>query len=86
MVQIADKFDQLLGIYEPKADGESAAIAAANVVAKVVRDTAMRDFADQHPGYGFERNCGYGVPEHRPALVELGPCRIHHLSFAGVGT
>jgi ribonuclease HII len=69
----------------PGADGKSAAVAAASVVAKVLRDCAMRALSEQHPGYGFERNCGYGTPEHRSALAELGPCRIHRLSYAGVG-
>jgi ribonuclease HII len=69
----------------PKADGKSAAVAAASVVAKVLRDEAMRALSEQHPAYGFERNCGYGTPEHRCALAEFGPCRIHRLSYAGVG-
>jgi ribonuclease HII len=69
----------------PRADGKSAAVAAASVVAKVLRDGAMRALSEQHPGYGFERNFGYGTPEHRSALAERGPCRIHRLSYAGVG-
>ena len=69
----------------PRADGKSAAVAAASVVAKVLRDSAMRALSHQHAGYGFERNCGYGTPEHRTALAELGPCRVHRLSYAGVG-
>ena len=68
----------------PRADGASAAVAAASVVAKVLRDGAMRALACEHAGYGFERNCGYGTPEHRLALAELGPCRVHRLSYAGV--
>jgi ribonuclease HII len=68
----------------PRADGKSAAVAAASIVAKVLRDGAMRALADEHTGYGFERNCGYGTPEHRLALSELGPCRVHRLSYAGV--
>jgi ribonuclease HII len=55
------------------------------VVAKVVRDDAMRALSECHAGYGFERNRGYGTPDHRNALVELGPCRVHRLSYAGVG-
>ena len=70
----------------PRADGKSAAVAAASVVAKVLRDGAMRALAREHAGYGFERNCGYGTPEHRGALAQLGPCRVHRLSYAGVGT
>jgi ribonuclease HII len=69
----------------PRADAKSAAVAAASVVAKVVRDDAMRALSEHHAGYGFERNRGYGTAEHRNALVELGPCRVHRLSYAGVG-
>ena len=68
----------------PKADGKSAAVAAASVVAKVLRDHAMRALADEHPGYGFERNRGYGTLEHRRVLGEYGPCRVHRLSYSGV--
>jgi ribonuclease HII len=63
----------------------SAAVAAASVVAKVLRDDAMRALSETHNGYGFGRNRGYGTPEHRLALSELGPCRVHRLSYAGVG-
>ncbi len=69
----------------PSADAKSAAVAAASVVAKVLRDHAMHTLATVHPGYGFERNRGYGTPQHRLALTELGPCRVHRLSYAGVG-
>jgi len=69
----------------PRADARSAAVAAASVVAKVIRDDAMRALSENHTGYGFGRNYGYGTPEHRLALAELGPCRIHRLSYAGVG-
>jgi len=70
----------------PRADAKSAAVAAASIVAKVLRDHAMCALAAEHAGYGFERNRGYGTTEHRLALVELGPCRVHRLSYAGVGT
>jgi ribonuclease HII len=69
----------------PRADGKSAAVAAASVVAKVLRDGAMRALAGVHATYGFERNRGYGTPEHWLALAQLGPCRVHRLSYAGVG-
>ena len=68
----------------PRADARSAAVAAASVVAKVLRDGAMRTLAERHAGYGFERNAGYGTAEHRLALSEIGPCRVHRLSYAGV--
>jgi ribonuclease HII len=69
----------------PRADARSAAVAAASVVAKVLRDDAMRALSETHNGYGLGRNRGYGTPEHRLALSELGPCRVHRLSYAGVG-
>lgn len=69
----------------PRADSKSAAVAAASVVAKVLRDDAMRALSETHTGYGFGRNSGYGTPEHRLALSELGHCRVHRLSYAGVG-
>ena len=68
----------------PRADGKSAAVAAASVVAKGLRDGAMRVLAGEHSHYGFERNRGYGTPEHRLSLEEAGPCRVHRLSYAGV--
>jgi ribonuclease HII len=68
----------------PQADGKSAAVAAASVVAKVLRDGVMTALAEDHPRYGFERNRGYGTREHRLSLREAGPCRVHRLSYAGV--
>jgi ribonuclease HII len=68
----------------PRADGKSAAVAAASVVAKVLRDDAMRVLANEHPRYGFARNRGYATSEHRLSLREAGPCRVHRLSYAGV--
>ncbi len=69
----------------PRADARSAAVAAASVVAKVLRDGAMRELARTHDHYGFERHAGYGTPHHRAALAQFGPCRVHRLSYAGVG-
>jgi len=59
-------------------------IAAASIVAKVVRDRLMMQIGAAHPGYGFERHMGYAVPEHRRALAALGPTIHHRLSFAPV--
>jgi ribonuclease HII len=57
-------------------------IAAASILAKVHRDRLLVELADQHPGYGFARHKGYGTPQHRQALADLGPCPSHRLSFA----
>jgi len=59
-------------------------IAAASIVAKVVRDRLMKQIGTAHPGYGFERHMGYAVPAHCHALVALGPTVHHRRSFAPV--
>jgi ribonuclease HII len=59
-------------------------IAAASIVAKVVRDRMMAMFDAQYPGYQFSRHKGYGTKVHMAALRELGPCPIHRKSFAPV--
>ena len=65
-------------------DGRSLSIAAASIVAKVTRDRIMARLAAEHPGYGWERNAGYGVAAHRAALAALGPTPHHRRSFAPV--
>ena len=65
-------------------DGRSLSIAAASVVAKVRRDAEMAELARAHPGYGWERNAGYGTLAHREALKRLGPTPHHRRSFAPV--
>ena len=56
-------------------------IAAASIIAKVFRDTLMRRLALRHPGYGWERNVGYGTAIHRAGLTSLGRSPHHRLSF-----
>jgi ribonuclease HII len=67
-----------------KGDARCLSIAAASIVAKCVRDRIMVDLAQQHPGYGWERNAGYATPAHQSALRELGPTPHHRRSFAPV--
>ena len=62
-------------------DGRSLSIAAASIIAKVTRDRIMEELAGAHPGYGWERNRGYGTPEHRAALIRLGVTPHHRRSF-----
>jgi ribonuclease HII len=62
-------------------DGRSLSIAAASIVAKVTRDRIMAELAKAHPGYGWERNQGYGTAEHRAALNLLGVTPHHRRSF-----
>jgi ribonuclease HII len=67
-----------------KGDGISLSIAGASIVAKVARDDAMAKLAIRFPGYGWERNAGYGTKEHLEALNRLGPTPEHRRSFAPV--
>ncbi len=67
-----------------KGDQRSLTIAAASIAAKVVRDRLMARLALRHPGFGWERNAGYGTAEHRAALVRLGATPHHRRSFAPV--
>ena len=52
-------------------------VACASIVAKVVRDRLMRRLALRYPGYGWERNAGYGTRDHLDALRVLGPTAHH---------
>jgi len=65
-----------------KGDTLSYSIAAASVLAKVIRDRLMLDFDRLYPAYGFATHKGYGTPEHLAALQHQGPCPIHRRSFA----
>lgn len=65
-------------------DGRYAAIAAASILAKTVRDDWMAKADAQFPLYGFAAHKGYGVPAHRAALEEFGPCALHRRSFRPV--
>jgi ribonuclease HII len=65
-------------------DALSLSIAAASVLAKVYRDARMRELDAVHPGYGLASHKGYGTPEHRRALIQIGPCALHRKSFAPV--
>jgi ribonuclease HII len=65
-------------------DASEAAISAASILAKTVRDRIMRELDPLHPGYGFAQHKGYSTPEHFAALERLGPCAIHRRGFAPV--
>jgi len=62
-------------------DAQCHAIAAASIIAKVTRDRIMCAYDRMFPGYGFAGHKGYGTAAHREALVRLGPCPIHRLTF-----
>lgn len=62
-------------------DTKSAAIAAASIIAKVVRDRAMRRMDAVFPHYGFSSHVGYITPSHSAAVRARGPSHIHRRSF-----
>ena len=67
-----------------KGDGLVAEIAAASILAKVVRDREMIQLDKQYPGYGLAGHKGYPTKMHIRALQELGISPIHRLSFGPV--
>ena len=67
-----------------KGDARSLSIAAASLVAKLLRDRIMVDLAQQHPGYGWEVNAGYPTKAHKQALLDLGVTPYHRRSFKPV--
>lgn len=67
-----------------KGDALSLSIAAASIVAKVHRDREMAMLAKTFPGYGWEKNAGYGTKEHREALARIGVTPHHRKTFSPV--
>ena len=65
-------------------DRRSASVAAASILAKVVRDAFMARADRRYPAYGFRQHKGYATAAHLEALGRLGPCPLHRRSFHGV--
>jgi ribonuclease HII len=72
--------------HEAVVDGDAIvhSIACASIVAKVVRDRLMHRLAIRYPGYCWDKNVGYGTPEHLAAIDELGITPHHRLTFTGL--
>ena len=66
------------------ADATLLSVAAASIVAKVVRDRIMQRLDRVWPAYGFARHKGYATEEHLEALERHGPCPIHRYSYSPV--
>lgn len=64
-----------------KGDSKSLSIAAASIVAKVTRDRMMKEYAQKYPGYGWERNKGYGTKEHYEGIRKQGITPLHRKTF-----
>lgn len=67
-----------------KGDQLSLSIAAASIIAKVVRDRLMTKLSGRYSAYGWERNAGYGTAAHLTALRSVGVCAHHRRGFAPV--
>ncbi len=65
-------------------DDRSISIAAASIIAKVIRDRLMSAYHLQFPAYQFPLHKGYGTAQHLSVLKEKGPCPIHRKTFRGV--
>jgi len=69
-----------------KADAKSAAVAAASIIAKYVRDMIMLHFDGIYPQYNFKKHKGYCTREHMDRISRHGPCALHRKSFKQVMT
>lgn len=67
-----------------KGDSKVGAIAAASVIAKVLRDRVMTALDFVYPEYGFAKHKGYPSAFHREILKQIGPSPVHRVSFSGV--
>ena len=67
-----------------KGDSKVRVIAAASIIAKVVRDTIMDAYSLKYPKYGFDKHKGYGTRQHQQNLLKYGMCRLHRKSFAPI--
>lgn len=65
-----------------KGDARSLSIAAASIIAKVVRDRMMIEADKHYPQYGFAGHKGYGSKKHRDAILEFGGSPLHRKSFS----
>jgi ribonuclease HII len=86
LVDGADPIPGLALRQQPVVDGDATmlCVAAASVIAKVVRDRIMQRLDVVWPAYGFAQHKGYGTPQHLEALSRLGPCPLHRYSFTRV--
>lgn len=64
-----------------KGESVSASIAAASIIAKVVRDRIMENYNEIFPVYGFRKHKGYGTKDHVEKIQQYGPCPIHRKTF-----
>lgn len=64
-----------------KGDEKVFSCALASVIAKVVRDRAMRRYHKKYPLYCFDRHKGYGTKLHKEMIKKYGICKIHRKSF-----
>jgi ribonuclease HII len=80
------RFEDAVGPYTAivKGDARCYSIAAASIVAKVIRDRLMDRLAARHPHYGWEHNAGYATLDHRRGIEEHGITPLHRRSFARV--
>ena len=67
-----------------KGDQKRYSIAAASIIAKVTRDLFIKKIAQDYPGYGWDKNAGYGTKQHREALQQYGVTPWHRKTYAPI--
>lgn len=67
-----------------KGDDKVLSIALASIIAKEYRDAIMKIYAEQYPGYGWEKNAGYGSQQHIYAIFHKGVTPLHRKTFSPI--
>lgn len=78
------KLDQFQQHAIVKGDLRLSPISAASIIAKVTRDSLMKELSKEYPGYGFEVHKGYATEVHRKAIQKNGATPLHRKTFGGV--
>ncbi|MFA6410151.1 MAG: ribonuclease HII [Candidatus Buchananbacteria bacterium] len=64
-----------------KGDYKITSVAAASIVAKVIRDQLMDELDEQYPQYAFKQHKGYGTNQHHQMLMKYGVSQIHRKTY-----
>jgi ribonuclease HII len=80
-LSLHSKFENMKISSFTKGESKSISIAAASILAKVMRDELMKRMEHVFPGYHFNSNKGYGAPQHLKTLEQHKHCLIHRKTF-----
>ena len=77
-----DEFHDMQSIHD-KGESKFWQVAAASIVAKVLRDKEMVHLASHYRPFGWEKNAGYGTKAHQDGLMKYRPTPQHRMTYLG---